>query len=117
MERIIIVHWNKSTGPEPILQYPPERKFPSKDLLLKIWALHELDKESSMIEYIPEIEGMNNEQFVSIIQKFEGEVYFLIIVYFLSFCFLFSGLKAYSQLLFNCFSVEFKIFEKSCSFV
>ncbi len=81
MERIIIVHWNKSTGPEPIIQYPPGKKFPSKDLFLKIWALHELDKESSMIEYIPEIEGMNNEQFVSIIQKFEGEVYFLIIAY------------------------------------
>jgi len=78
MDRIIIVHWNKSTGPEPILQYPPEQKFPSNDLFLKIWALHELDKESSMIEIIPEIE---EEQFISIIQKFEGEIYFIIIVY------------------------------------
>jgi len=78
MDRIIIVHWNKSTGPEPILQYPPEQKFPSNDLFLKIWALHELDKESSMIEFIPEVE---EEQFISIIQKFEGEIYFIIIVY------------------------------------
>ncbi|TFG28949.1 MAG: hypothetical protein EU532_04250 [Promethearchaeota archaeon] len=78
MERIIIVHWNKSTGPEPIIQYPPEQKFPSNDLFLKIWALHELDKESSIIEFIPEI---NEEQYFSIIQKYEGEIYFIIIVY------------------------------------
>ena len=78
MERIIIVHWNKSTGPEPIIQYPPEQKFPSNDLFLKIWALHELDKESSIIEFIPE---MNEEQYFSIIQKYEGEIYFIIIAY------------------------------------
>ena len=78
MQRIIIVHWSKSTGPEPILQYPPEPKFPSKDLFLKIWALHELDKDSSIIEFIPE---MGLEQYVSVIQDFEGEIYFLIIVY------------------------------------
>ncbi|MFX0073272.1 MAG: hypothetical protein ACFFAO_19505 [Candidatus Hermodarchaeota archaeon] len=78
MERIIIVHWNKSVGPEPIIQYPPEKKFPSNDLFLKIWALHELDQDSSMIEFIPE---MNQEQFISILQKFEGEIYFIIIVY------------------------------------
>ncbi len=78
MERIIIVHWNKSTGPEPILQYPPEQKFPANDLFLKIWALHELDKESSMIEFIPEV---NEQQYISIIQKYEGEIYFIIIVY------------------------------------
>ena len=58
MERIIIVHWNKSTGPEPIIQYPPG-EFPPKEIFLKIWAIHELDKESSMIEYIPE---ENNER-------------------------------------------------------
>ncbi|MBD3342277.1 MAG: hypothetical protein GF353_24465 [Candidatus Lokiarchaeota archaeon] len=78
MDRIIIIYWNKNTGPEPIIQYPPEKKFPSKDLFLKIWALHELDKESSIIEYIPEI---GNEQYTSIIQEFEGELYFLVIVY------------------------------------
>jgi hypothetical protein len=78
MERIIIVHWNKSTGPEPIIQYPPEQKFPSNELFLKIWALHELDKESSIIEFIPDI---NEEQFISIIQKYEEEIYFIILAY------------------------------------
>ena len=78
MQRIIIVHWSKSTGPEPIIQYPPESEFPSRDLFLKIWALHELDKESSIIEFIPEI-GL--EQYVSVVQEFEGETYFFVIVY------------------------------------
>ncbi len=82
LKRIIIVHWNKNIGPEKLIQYPPEKIFipekKKKKLFLKIWALHELDKESSMIEYIPEL---NNEQYISIIQRFEGEIYFLIIAY------------------------------------
>ena len=78
MERIVIVHWNKSTGPEPIIQFPPEKAFPPKDLILKIWSLHELDKGSSIIEYVPE--DLDN-RFISISQEFEGELYFLIIVY------------------------------------
>jgi len=78
MERIILVHWNKQTGPEPIIQYPPEKSFPPKDLFLKIWAKHELNKENSMIEFIPE-DGEN--RFVSIIRQFEGEIWFMILVY------------------------------------
>ena len=78
MERIILSHWNKQTGPEPIIQYPPEKPFPPKDLFLKIWAKHELNKENSMIEFAPE-DGENS--FVSIIQQFEGEIWFMILVY------------------------------------
>ncbi|MFX1407173.1 MAG: hypothetical protein ACFFC9_14980 [Promethearchaeota archaeon] len=80
MERLIIVHWNKSTGPEPIIQYPPEKTFPPKDLFLKIWARHELNKEDSMIELDPKSE---NEQFkyFSIIQEYENELYFLVLSY------------------------------------
>ncbi len=78
MERIILTHWNTQIGPEPIIQYPPEKLFPTKDLFLKIWAKHELNKENSMIEFIPE-DG--EYSYVSIIQKFEGEIYFLILVY------------------------------------
>ncbi len=78
MERIILTHWSSSIGPEPIIQYPPEKKFPAKELLLKIWAKHELNKERSMVEFIPEDE---DNSYVSVIQRFEGEVYFLILVY------------------------------------
>jgi len=78
MERIILTHWNTSTGPEPIIQYPPEKSFPPKELFLKIWALHELNQENSMIEYSPED---SNNYYLSIIQKFENELYFLILVY------------------------------------
>ena len=79
MERIILSHWNKQTGPEPIIQYPPEKPFPPKELFLKLWAKHELNKgKGSMIEFIPE-DGENS--FVSIIQQFEGEIWFMILVY------------------------------------
>ncbi len=78
MERIILTHWNTQTGPEPIIIYPPEKSFPPNEDFLKIWAKHELDKESSVIEYTPENE---DKTYVSVIQRFEGEVYFLILVY------------------------------------
>ena len=78
MERIILTHWSSSIGPEPIIQYPPEKPFPAKDLFLKIWAKHELNKENSVIEFTPEDE---DNSYVSVIQRFEGEVYFLILVY------------------------------------
>lgn len=81
MQHIIIVHWSKNTGPEPLIQYPPIAKFPAKDLYLKIWALHELDKESSMIEYIPEMPDEKSLKYISIIHKYEGEIYFLVIIY------------------------------------
>ncbi|MFX1502545.1 MAG: hypothetical protein ACFFDH_16405 [Promethearchaeota archaeon] len=78
MERIILVHWSTSTGPEPIIQYPPEKPFPPKPLLLKIWAKHETNKENSVIEFIPEDQ---DNIYVSILQEFEGEVYFIILIY------------------------------------
>ncbi|MFX1419844.1 MAG: hypothetical protein ACFE9N_13075 [Promethearchaeota archaeon] len=78
MERIILTRWNTLTGPEPIIQYPPEKNFPSKELLLKIWAKHETNKEKSMIEFTPEDD---DNLYVSIIQRTEGEDYFLILAY------------------------------------
>ncbi len=78
MERIILAHWNTQTGPEPIIQYPPEENFPPKPIFLKIWAKHELNKENSMIEFMPEDE---DNYYLSIMQIFEGEVYFMVLVY------------------------------------
>ncbi len=78
MERIIVVHWNKSTGPEPIIQYPPKENFPSKDLFLKIWAIHELNKENPFIELYNKEENL---RYISVIQEFESEIYFLVMVY------------------------------------
>ncbi|MHA1294315.1 MAG: hypothetical protein ACTSQJ_16830 [Promethearchaeota archaeon] len=78
MERIIIIHWNKSTGPEPIIQYPPEKPFPSKDTFLKIWAKYELNKDNKIIDFYSE---ETNKHFISVIQYYEGELYFFIIDY------------------------------------
>ena len=80
MERLIIIHWNKSTGPEPIIQYPPQSSYPSKELMLKIWAQHELNMDKSMIELekFPEDE---EKIYISLIQEFENELYFLVLIY------------------------------------
>ena len=79
MERLIIVHWNKSTGPIPIIQYPPEGAYPSKDVFLKIWAQHELNKENSLIE-INSVLGEKDRRIVSVKQEYESEIYFLVLI-------------------------------------
>lgn len=79
MERLIIVHWNKSTGPVPIIQYPPEGSYPSKELFLKIWAQHELDQDNSLIE-LETILGDKENKIISIIQEYESEIYFFVLI-------------------------------------
>ncbi len=79
MERLIIVHWNKGTGPIPIIQYPPEGTYPSKEVFLKIWAQHELNKENSLIE-LNLILGKIERNIVSVIQEYENEIYFLVLI-------------------------------------
>lgn len=79
MERLIIVHWNKSTGPIPIIQYPPEGAYPSKDVFLKIWAQHELNKENSLIE-LDSVLGEKDRHIVSVKQEYESEIYFLVLI-------------------------------------
>ncbi len=78
MQRIIIVHWNKSIGPEPIIQYPPEKAFPPKELFMKIWAKHELNKENPIVEIYMQEENL---QYISIFEEFQGEIYFLVFSY------------------------------------
>jgi hypothetical protein len=77
MERIVIVHWNRSSGPEPIIQYPPEKPPVPKDLFLKIWTKHELNKGNTLVDHVSE----ENKRYISIMQKFDGEIYFLILSY------------------------------------
>ncbi len=77
LERIIVVHWNKNTGPEPIIQYPPKEDFPSTDLFVKLWTIHELNKERSMLEYVPE----GDNWYISVPQRYAGELYFLVLAY------------------------------------
>jgi hypothetical protein len=76
--QIILVHWSSSIGPEVVIQYPPEERAIERSIPLKIWAQHELNKEKSVIEFTPENE---DKTYVSVIQQFEGEVYFLILLY------------------------------------
>ncbi|MHA1670679.1 MAG: hypothetical protein ACTSV5_08870 [Promethearchaeota archaeon] len=74
-------HWNKSTGPESIIHYPPDKNLITKDLLLKIWAQHELDKDNTMIELQVSAENEAFRKYISILQEYENEIYFLILIY------------------------------------
>ncbi|MHA1723447.1 MAG: hypothetical protein ACTSXH_01195 [Promethearchaeota archaeon] len=77
IKRIIIVHWNRQSGPEPIMQYPPEKSFPKKNVLLKIWSQHELTNDS-IIEFYSSDE--NQQGYISIMQQHGGELYYLLLV-------------------------------------
>lgn len=80
MQSLLLIHWNRSTGPEIIIQYPPSKKFPTKDTFLKIWAQHELNKENSMIELDVESD-LEHLKYLSVLQEYENEIYFLVLVY------------------------------------
>lgn len=78
MERIIVVHWDKSKGPEKMISYPPVKDEFPKSLFLEMWTKHELNKQKQMIRFSPNDKDI---KLVSVIQKFEGEIYFLVFVY------------------------------------
>jgi len=78
MERIIVVHWDKSKGPEKMISYPPVKDEFPKSLFLEMWTKHELNKQKQMIRFSPKDKEF---KLVSVIQKFEGEIYFLVFVY------------------------------------
>ena len=80
METLLLIHWNRSTGPEIIIQYPPSKKFPTKDTFLKIWAQHELNKENSLIE-LEVHDGSELFKYISVLQDYENEIYFLVLIY------------------------------------
>jgi len=80
MKSLLLSHWNKSTGPESIINYPPDKNLITKDLLLKIWAQHEL-VDNTMIELQVSAENDVFRKYVSILQEYENEIYFLILIY------------------------------------
>jgi len=45
--KLSIFKWDNQLGPEPLIQYPPDliSPFPKKEILLRIWSLHELHNE------------------------------------------------------------------------
>lgn len=81
MKSLLLSHWNKSTGPESIINYPPDKNLITKEVLLKIWAQHELDKDNSMIELQVSAENEEFRKYISILQEYENEIYFLILIY------------------------------------
>jgi len=83
LDKIIIVRWDSQLGPQFIIQYPPEKEMPKKDLFVKIWAKYELQKEKSIIvlttEDIDKDMGKKNINYLTVTQQYEGELYFFIL--------------------------------------
>lgn len=62
-------------GPESLIQYPPnpDIPFPKKEILLRIWSLHELNREP-IVHFVED-----NVNFLSIMTKTHEEFYFALL--------------------------------------
>jgi hypothetical protein len=74
MNKLILIQWDIQVGPQPIVQYPPEEQFPAKEVLLKIWAVHETKIGDSFIEI-----ALQNVKFCSLLKKSENKNYFVVL--------------------------------------
>ncbi len=79
MDKIIIIRWDTQLGPQPIIQYPPAKEMPKKDLFVKIWAKYELQKEKSIIILTTEDVDKKDKNYLTVTQQYEGELYFFIL--------------------------------------
>jgi hypothetical protein len=74
MKKLIIIQWDMQLGPQLVIQYPPEEVHPSKDLLLKLWALHETFQETPFVEYED-----GKCFYCSLLKYIENRTYFIIL--------------------------------------
>ncbi|MHA1731870.1 MAG: hypothetical protein ACTSU5_07995 [Promethearchaeota archaeon] len=75
LRRIIIVKWDPSVGPTPLVQFPPEKSFVNRETLLKIWAVHELNNDQPVVTI--EIEG---EKVLSYFVEYKRSTFFFILL-------------------------------------
>jgi hypothetical protein len=74
LDRLILVEWNMQIGPKPLVQFPPEEFFPSKETLLKIWAQHEMNPDLFFISFTEE-----EKLYCSLLKKFKTHIYFIVL--------------------------------------
>jgi len=65
-------------GPRALIQFPPEKEFPRKEILLKIWAQHETTSDSNFISFDDNIE---KKRYCSTIKrlKITNKIYFIVL--------------------------------------
>ena len=76
MKKLILVQWNVKTGPLNIVQFPPEEDIIPNEVLLKIWAKHEMKSDSNFCSLK---EGKKNYCSLLKIHKIENQPYFIIL--------------------------------------
>jgi DNA-binding transcriptional ArsR family regulator len=75
VKRIILNTWDNKQGPIFISQYPPAETYPSKDLMLKVWAKHEISPAGECIviveddmRYVSYMYGKNDKKYFIILE-------------------------------------------------
>jgi len=73
--KLSLFKWDHQLGPEPLIQYPPDSNspFPKKEVLLRIWSIHELNSEP-VVNFVEE--PLN---YLSIMHKNLDEFYFALL--------------------------------------
>ncbi len=49
MKKLILVQWDVQAGPHDLVAFPPDPELPGKEILLKIWARHEMNQTNDYI--------------------------------------------------------------------
>jgi hypothetical protein len=73
--KLSLFKWDHQMGPEPLIQYPPNTRspFPKREILLRIWSLHELNREP-IVNFVED--SLN---YLSIMHKNLDEFYFALL--------------------------------------
>ena len=72
LKRILVVKWDQTVGPQPVVQYPPEDEFIDNENLVKIWSIHEL-QENPIVHL-----GIEDVTYLSYKEETKMGLYFVI---------------------------------------
>lgn len=78
MRKLMLVQWDIRLGPKALVQFPPEEDFPTKELLLKIWAKHETDNTSN---FISEVDTIHKKKYCSLLKNYlnKSKTFFIVL--------------------------------------
>lgn len=78
MQKLILVNWDMQLGPRTLVQFPPEEIFPPKEVLLKIWAQHEINPKNNFVSYN---DDEQNKYYCSYLKKKKrtNKTYFIVL--------------------------------------
>ncbi|MHA1584641.1 MAG: hypothetical protein ACTSVU_04130 [Promethearchaeota archaeon] len=78
MKKLVLIQWDMKMGPQNIIQFPPEAEFPPKEVVLKIWAHHEMGPAKNFITHIDQ---SKKQYYCCLIkkQKITNNIFFILL--------------------------------------